>query len=120
MTIWESLTTREQSYVNVIAQEMAGDVFGVRWSQLSMSQRDALTLAVARVFRSGWLDRKLMTFGPTSTAAAADALDGYRSAREQSIKDEQRVDFAKLRTDLLKAIEACNAMYMAVRNASQA
>lgn len=128
MTIWESLTTREQGYVNGIAQEMADDVFGMRWSQLGMNQRDALTLAVARLFRNGRLDRKLMTVGdPAPMAYDADALDGYQSAREQSIKDEQRaknqaalrVDFDKLIV-LLKAIEAYDVVNEAVRNASQA
>lgn len=123
MTIWKSLTTREQSYVNGIAQELADDVFGMQWSRLGMNQRDALTLAVARLFRNGRLGRKLMTFGDL----APDALDGYQSAREQSIKDEQRakkqaaqrVDFDKL-VVLLKAIEAYDVLNEAVRNASQA
>lgn len=127
MTIWESLTTREQSYVNVIAQEMAYDVLGMRWSRLGMNQRDALASAVARLFRNGRLDRKLMTFGDL----APDALDGYQSAREQSIKDEQRAkdqaEFLRgqrVVIDLLKAtqqlVEDYNVLNEAVRDASQA
>lgn len=132
MTIWKSLTTREQSYVNGIAQELAYDVFGMRWSRLGMNQRDALTLAVARLFRNGRLGRKLMTFGdPAPMAYAADALDGYRSVREQSIKDEQRAknqaEFLRgqrVVIDLLKAtqqlVEDYNVLNEAVRDASQA
>lgn len=127
MTIWKSLTTREQSYVNGIAQELAYDVFSMRWSRLGMNQRDALTLAVARLFRNGRLGRKLMTFGDL----APDALDGYQSAREQSIKDEQRAknqaEFLRgqrVVIDLLKAtqqlVEDYNVLNEAVRDASQA